>query len=81
MRKAREAIVEVQDAWVAVTAKDALDAPYPGLLDGPGPGAPGFAGSSTILSQPRRGSFARSLDRLTCKYQLFFEEAINGPWV
>ncbi len=81
MRKAREIMVEVQDAWAHVTAKDAADAPYPGLLDGPGPGASGFHGSPPIASQPRRGWFARSLDRLTCKYRPSFEEAINGPWV
>lgn len=81
MRKAREVINEVQDAWAGVTAIEAFEAPYPGLLDGPGPGAPGLPGPPPTVSQPDGGWFGRSPGCLTCNYRSSFEAAINGHWV
>eukprot|EP00903_Cladosiphon_okamuranus_P005929 g5859.t1 len=88
MRIAREVIEEVQDAWIEVTSSAAPGDRIPGLLDGPGPGAPsnvvdahGPPPTATIALHAPVGWFAKSLDRLTRGYKPGFEGLMNGPWV
>lgn len=87
MRITREIIEEVQDAWIEVTSTTAEGGPVPGLLDGPGPGAPnlvdahGTPPTIVLHGAPPVGRFAKSLDRLTRNHRPGFERLIHGPWV
>lgn len=84
MRNTREVIEEVQGAWIEITSTAAQGGGVPGLLDGPGPGAPNFVDDHgtppTIALHASVGWFAKSLDRLTRDYRPGFEGLMNGPW-